>query len=367
MSRGSVLITVPALQEQGGVSNYYNAILPHLRERGDFDVHYMEVGTAKGSCGVIHPLADQFRFRKTLNELNPTLIHVNPSLNLKSFLRDGLFVYQAKQRGFPVVVFFRGWHDQFETSVERSLMWFFRKTYLRADAFIVLASSFREKLQSWGVTAPISLGTTTISDSLIHGFSITEKVKSLETEAVFKLLFLARLEREKGVMEILEAVSLLLARGRSVSLTIAGDGNAMSDVKKFVKRHKELEGALYITGDVRGDRKKALLTTHHIYCLPTYGEGMPNSVLEAMAFGMPVITCPVGGIGDFFENGKMGYLLQERTASQVADAIEKLINDRNGIIEMSIFNQRYATQNFLVTRVADKLLNVYQQTAVIRN
>ncbi len=367
MSRIGVLITGPSLQEQGGVANYYNAILPHLRERSDFDVHYMEVGSAKGSCGVLHPLVDQLRFRNTLNELNPSLVHVNPSLILKSFLRDGLFVYQAKQRGFPVVVFFRGWVDQFETSVERSFMWFFRKTYLQADAFIVLASSFREKLRSWGVTAPISLGTTTISDSFVHEFSIMEKVKLLETEPVFKVLFLARLERGKGALETMEAVSLLRARGRAVSLTIAGDGRVMGDVLKFAESHKEMEGGLHITGDVRGERKKALLTTHHFYCLPTHGEGMPNSVLEAMAFGMPVITCPVGGICDFFENGKMGYLLKERTAFQVANAIEKLIDDRAGIIDMSMFNHRYAMKHFLATNVADELLKVYRQTAVKRN
>jgi glycosyltransferase involved in cell wall biosynthesis len=361
-----ILITGPSLSDQGGVANYYNSILPILRERSDFDIHYLEIGSTKRSYGALHPLADQIRFRQSLNYLNPLLVHVNPSLDLKSYLRDGMFVYQAKRRGLPVVVFFRGWLHKFETSVERMLMWFFRKTYLKADAFIVLGSAFREKLRTWGVTAPIILGTTTISDSFMHEFSIAEKVKLLDKEPVFKILFLARLEWEKGVLETMEAMSILRKRGRAVSLTVAGDGRAMGDVLKYAESHKELDGDLHITGDVRGEQKKMLLTTHHIYCLPTYREGMPNSVLEAMAFGMPVVTCPVGGIGDFFENGKMGYLLEERTGLHVADTLENLINDRGAIKDMSVFNHQYAMQNFLATSVADKLLDVYRQIIEVK-
>jgi glycosyltransferase involved in cell wall biosynthesis len=62
---------------------------------------------------------------------------------------------------------------------------------------------------------------------------------------------------------------------------------------------------------VRGAAKKELLMSHHLLCFPTqYGEGMPNSMLEAMASGMAVMTCPIGGIRDFFEEPEMGVLLK---------------------------------------------------------
>lgn len=359
----NVLITGPSLSDQGGVANYYNAVLPFLRKQDSLNIHYMEIGGTKGKGGILHPLADQLRFRQTLNDIKPSIVHVNPSLNLKSYIRDGLFIYQAKRMGYPVVVFFRGWDESFESTVETSGSWFFRNTYLKADAFIVLASSFRDKLTEWGVTAPIHLGTTTVSNDLMRNFSFTEKSEKLTTEPLLKILFLARLEKEKGVMEAMEAVTQLRAKGKPVALSVAGEGISMDTVRKFADQHDQSKEFLFVVGDVRGNDKIALLTSHHIFCFPTYyGEGMPNSVLEAMAFGMPVITCPVGGLRDFFENGKMGYLVKQKVVTDIVGAIEKLINDRNMLENMSSYNHRYATERFLAPSAANYLADVYRQT-----
>jgi len=359
----NVLVTGPHLSGQGGVAGFYSAILPHLRKQDGLSIHYMEIGGAKGVGGIMHPLLDQIRFRRMLASIRPAVVHVNPSLNLKSFIRDGLFVYQAKRLGYPVVVFFRGWDEGFESAVETTWLRFFRKTYLKADAFIVLASAFRDKLREWGVTAQIKLGTTTVSSDLLRSFSFTVKTEQMASEPTTKILFLSRLEKKKGVMETMEAVITLRAKGRPVTLTIAGDGSFMDEVRKFADRHDESREFLFILGDVRGDSKISLLASHHMYCFPTYAEGMPNSVLEAMAFGLPVITCSVGGLRDFFEDGKMGYLVRQKTVTDIVDAVERLIEDRSMANSMSIYNYRYATRRFLAPGVADYLADVYRQVA----
>ncbi|MGZ0020682.1 glycosyltransferase family 4 protein [Nitrosomonas sp. wSCUT-2] len=361
----NVLITGPSLSDQGGVANYYNAVLPFLREQNSFTTSYMEIGATNGNGGILHPLIDQLRFRETLNRTKPAIVHVNPSLNLKSYIRDGFFIRQAKHSGYPVVVFFRGWDGNFELSVEKFGLWFFRKTYLKADAFIVLASAFKDKLTDWGVTAPIHLATTTVSTDLIRNFSFNEKSEKLTTEPLIKVLFLARLEKEKGVMETMEAVTQLRSKGKPVALTVAGEGISMEAVKQFADQHDKSREFLHVVGDVRGDSKRSLLASHHIFCFPTYyGEGMPNSVLEAMAFGIPVITCPVGGLRDFFVHKKMGYLVKQRTVTDIITAIENLIDDRNMLKNMSIFNHQYAIERFLAPNAADFLANVYKQIAL---
>jgi len=357
----NILITGPSLADQGGVASYYNAVLPYLRRQDDFSIHYMEIGATKGARGILYPMGDQIRFRRTLAGFDPAVIHVNPSLVLKSYIRDGLFVYQAKRLGYPVVVFFRGWDKKFEPAVATTWQWFFKRTYLKADAFIVLASAFRDKLMEWGVTAPVYLGSTTVSGDLTRNYSFTKKTQQLAAEPEIKILFLARLEKEKGVMETMEAVSMLRIKGRRVTLTVAGDGTAMEAVRKFAGLHDKSKEFLFVVGDVRGDRKISLLTSHHLYCFPSYAEGMPNSVLEAMAFGMPVITCPVGGLRDFFEDGKMGYLVKPGNVTGIVDAIERLIDARDMANSMSVYNYRYATERFLAPGAADYLVNVYRQ------
>ena len=360
-----ILITGPSLADQGGVASYYNSVLPYLRKQDDFDIHYMEIGGTAGAGKILHPVADQIRFRQALNRIKPAIVHVNPSLDpqLKSYIRDGLFVLQASRRGSRVIVFFHGWDEKTQPVIEASWLWFFRMTYLKADAFIVLASAFRDKLMKWGVTAPIHLGTTTISSDLVSNFSITEKTQKLVAGTATKVLFLARLDKEKGVMEAMQAVTMLRVKGSPITLTIAGDGPAMDAVKKYVIAYDVKKEFLFVVGDVRGDEKRSLFATHHIYCLPSIGEGMPTSVLEAMAFGMPVITCPVGGLRDFFENGKMGYLVKQKTVTDIADALERLEHDRPAMMNMSTYNHHYAMERFLAPSVAEKLMSIYRRTA----
>jgi glycosyltransferase involved in cell wall biosynthesis len=364
MNRMVVLITGPSLRDEGGVANYYNAVLPFLKADSRFAVEYFEIGSTKGAFGPLHPFADQVGFYNAIRRFRPALVHVNPSLTFKSFIRDGLIVYQARRLGIPVIVFFRGWDNGMEARIDRRLGWFFRMTYARANGFIVLASRFKDKLIKWGVKVPVALETTTVPDGFVESFSIVDKVNSVRKDNIAKILYMARLEREKGVIETLEAVAMLLGQGVPVSLTIAGDGPAMDDIHQFVENESALNGRVDVVGYVRGQTKRELLAKHHIYCFPSeYAEGMPNSVLEAMAFGMPVITCSVGGLADFFENGRMGYLVQRRSAPLIAEKLRMLVNDRETAASMSEYNHRYATRRFLASEVARRLGEMYLDVA----
>ena len=355
-----VLITGPGLQDEGGVANYYNAVLRHLAADGRYEPEYFEVGSTKRSGGLLHPVADQVGFQRKLRAFRPDLVHVNPSLTWRSFFRDGLIVLQARRRGIPVVVFFRGWDRPTEERIDHGLGWLFRATFGRANGFIVLASRFRDKLVEWGVRVPIALETTTVPDVVMNGLAIGERIERIRTDHPMKILFLARLEREKGVLETLEATDLLLRRGVDVSLTIAGDGPAMDDVRRYLATHAGLQGQVRVAGYVRGDAKRALYLDHHVYCFPSeYKEGMPNSVLEAMAVGMPIVTCPVGGLADFFEDGRMGHLVPRRDAVLVADKLESLARDRGGAATIAAYNHQYASRRFLAPDVARRLGEIY--------
>lgn len=363
--RKQILITGPSLKDPGGVANYYNAVLPHIRSEAETAVQYLEIGSGGRKFGSsLSPISDQFRFRRTITQLRPDLVHINPSLDpqLRSFFRDGLFIRQAKNRGLRVLVFFRGWDTDIEPAIERNWFWFFRRTYLRADTFIVLASRFKDQLRSWGVKGDIFLETTAVPENLIKGYSAETRTLAPGTGEI-KVLFLARLEWEKGIRETIEAFSSLRNRGVPIQLTVAGDGPAMDFVKRFKEENKAVGAALTIAGYVRNEAKRALLTSHDIYCFPSYFmEGMPNSLLEAMAFGLSVVTTDVGGVGDFFVDGRMGFNVASRSVGSVANALERLVGDRARLREMGRFNQEYASQRFLAGHVAKRLHGIYLET-----
>ena len=311
---------------------------------------------------MLHPLIDQIRFRYTVNKMHPALIHLNPSLGFKSFIRDGLFALQAKQLGYPLLIFWHGWAKDFETVVEKNLLGFFTRTFAKADSFIVLASEFEQKLREWGVTVPIHRGTTNVDESLLAGVDVQAKWTDSARLSQIKILFLARLERAKGVFETVEAIKSLMNKKFPVYLTIAGDGRIRKELEEYTRSLNLTPQDVRFTGDIRGADKIRAFSEHHIYCFPTsYGEGLPTSVLEAMAFGMPVVTTSVGGLKDIFKNGKMGFFTKSTAPEHIAQQLEKLINNPKLMKQISEYNYQYAQQHFMSSKVAERIADIYSQ------
>ena len=356
-----VLITIPSLEkDQGGVANYYNAVLPHLYRSNDFEIEIFEIGSTHGKQKIFHQITDQVKFIRKIKSSCSDIVHVNPSLNLKSYIRDGLFIFWAKQFNIHTLVFFRGWEKKFAKQIKGLLKLFFNLTYKKANSFIVLASEFKKKLKSWGINQPVHLLTTAVDDALIKNFSIENKLKRLKLSGTIRILFLSRLETQKGIFETIDAFKLLLDKKYNIALSIAGDGSITKQVSKYIAK-LDLKNKICMLGYVRGKEKIKVFTEHDVYCFPTYhDEGLPNSVLEAMAFGMPVITTPVGGVKDFFVNEKMGYLCSVVNPEKIARGVETIICDKNRLCNIAFHNYSYAKQYFIAPIVADKLLNIYK-------
>lgn len=110
----NILITAPALQEKGGVGRYYKSILPYLKKKTQYTITVLEIGSQKRAFKVLHVIMDRIRFWLKLAGKHYDLICINPSLNIKCTVRDGLFMAAAGIKGIPVLVFVRGWNYSFE-------------------------------------------------------------------------------------------------------------------------------------------------------------------------------------------------------------------------------------------------------------
>jgi len=352
-----ILVTAPNLGTQGGVAGFYNAVLPHFPEG---QIHLLQVGGFGKGAGFVNPLLDQWRFRAAIAGRNHRLVHLNPSLCLKCLVRDGFFAWQTKLAKLPLVVFWHGWDRDFERQLENRYLGYFRKTFGQADFFIVLARAFEGKLREWGIQAPIFCGSTAVDESLLEGIEVARKWDVFNAESRVKILFLARLERAKGVFETVRAVKILLDKGLQVQLTIAGDGPVRRELEEFTRSMNLDDRQVSFTGDVRGDDKIRILQENHIYCFPTsYGEGLPTSVLEAMAFAMPVVTRPVGGLADMFEDGKMGLLVRSDHSEEVAACLQRLAGNPRMMAEIGRYNGEHARKHFMASAVKDRLENIY--------
>lgn len=344
-TRQGILITVPRWEMPGGVTNFCRLLRKYWRRDSPVEKRFFEVGCNPRQNLFKRLAGDYWRFHRLLAKGDVRLVHLNPSMNGKAVLRDWLFLLVARLHSVRCLVLVHGWENRFCTRLRKSgLCWLFVRLLNGAEAIIVLAADYRQQLRAMGVTAPISLGTTCVDDD-------TFRHRADPSGRRLDILYLSRLVPEKG----LELAIRAFRRLDNATLTIAGDGPCRASQEKLVA-DLQLRNVRFI-GHVEGEEKRRAYTRANVFFFPTLcDEGMPTTVLEAMAYGLPVVTRSVGGLKDFF-TGRMGYMTPSRSDRVLASLLQQLTPEVRK--QMGDYNRRYAREHFAASRAAQKLEFMY--------
>jgi|SRR5690554_46150 len=340
-----ILIFTPNKSIKGGVSNFYSIAEKYFTK----DIKCISFNSI-GYKGVLKPFINIVNFLIAIIKIlyyNPITVVVNPSLGKTAILRDGILIFWCKILNKKTIVFWRGWNQDNEIILQNGFIKsLFEKTFKKVDKHIVLNKYLEDFLIEVGVSASkVERSTTLVDDSY---FNQSAKLK----DEIFSILFLSRIEKYKGIYEALEAYKII-SENRNVEFIIAGIGNEIEKIKKKIDREK-IKG-VKILGFIDGEKKREVFQLSDCYLFPSYSEGMPNSVLEAMASGLPIISRPVGGLVDFFEEDKMGYLIESLDPKEYAEKIIHLLENKEKIKEIGKYNHEYAKDNFLASKVTTKL------------
>lgn len=343
-----ILVNTPNYKKpaSGGVANHYYGLKNYWNE----DIRYNIVGSRNKAGGGKYWLPfDILKFVIKIIFFSPNLVVINPSLASNALRRDALFLKIAKIFGRKVLVFFHGFNIFYAEEVNGVD---FVSKFGEADAFIVLSNKAKDYLQKWGIKVPIELATTKVDDRLIFGFNIGNRNGSVNN-----ILFLTRITKEKGIFIALETFKLLSEKYPRLQYTVVGAGSELGEAKQYVMDNK-IPNVVF-TGALTGDALVNQFKQGDLYLFTSFHEGMPTSVLEAMAFGLPVVTRPVGGLVDFFENGKMGEMVDSFDAVDFVPIVEKYLNDAELTKQTSCYNHQYAKNKFLASQVALNLEKIF--------
>ncbi len=341
-----ILINTPHLDILGGVANHYAGLKNYWTTK----VVYNQIGKKQATGNGLYNLPfDIYKYSKSIFSFKPDIILLNPSLGKTAIARDLIFLRIAKLLNKKVSVFFHGFNKD---SIPLLNIPNLTSQLNRCECIFVLANEFRENIRSWGVTVPIHLTTTKVDDKLIESFDIESKTGKIEN-----ILFLARITKEKGIFIAIDTFKQIQGKYPNLKLSVVGDGPALTEAKQICKDCQLTNVIFY--GALSGDKLKKQFEEADIYLFPTFhAEGMPTSVLEAMAFGLPVISRPVGGLCDFFRNGEMGELVDSLEPLDFANTLEKFIQKKESDIKkISQHNHTYATEHFLASSVAKQIEN----------
>jgi glycosyltransferase involved in cell wall biosynthesis len=139
------------------------------------------------------------------------------------------------------------------------------------------------------------------------------------------VLFMGRLGRRKGTYDLVHAFARVASQPPGVRLICAGDGNAASLHELAI--NLGIADRVEFPGWVSSAQCHELYRKASIFVLPSYAEGLPMALLEAMSWRLPVVSCPVGGIPEVVQHGRNGLLVNPGDVDGLADALNKLLVD----------------------------------------
>ena len=144
-----------------------------------------------------------------------------------------------------------------------------------------------------------------------------------------KLLgYIGRFSKEKGIMNFVDAIPMLLRKDKGIEFLLVGGGLLTDKIKETLEENGVYD-KVKLTGWIPHDELSKYLNELKLFVLPSYTEGLPNVVLEAMACGTPVLATPVGGIPDVIKDGETGFIMEDNTPECIARNIIRVLNHPN--------------------------------------
>lgn len=221
-----------------------------------------------------------------------------------------------------------------------------------ADKVAVLSGEGLRKITTFCDSSKI-----TIIPNSVPANPLKENILKKKCEIPLTILFMGEIGQGKGVYDLLDAIKLLDLDNSPVKVLLCGNGE-IEKVSKYVA-DLGLKEIVELPGWISGHEKKTLLEEAYLFVLPSYFEGLPMGILEALATGTPVITTPVGGIPDAVIDGYNGFLVPTNSPQQIAERIKKVLNDKNLWRKLSENAMLTIRDNFSMKQTEEKLRVLY--------
>jgi len=280
---------------------------------------------------------------------DPGICHFHVSQN-GSFYRKFILILIARLAGWKIVVQIHG--SSYEAFLSRRMnFWLNKKSLDLADRVIVLSDRFRSRVESITQKAKVC--------KLYNPATTPEKINSDAFAQTINVLFLGKLSLRKGTYDLLQCIKEHHPYfvEKQVRFILAGDGD-MPQVEAYVDHHR-LKALVSIPGWVSGRTKKIYLSNADIYVLPSYNEQMPMSILEAMAYGLPIVSTHVAGIPEMVEDGYNGILIQPGDREALVSALKRLIESKDERILMGQNGSRRVAEKFAGEIIINHLMSIY--------
>jgi len=277
------------------------------------------------------------------------IIHVHSSYN-GSFFRKAIILYLAKFFNKKTIFHLNG--SQFNIFYEKSfglIKALIRFTLNKTDLILVVSEQWKKDIEAKHINSRIEI--------LYNPVLVQEIQKQKEESDLVKALFMGKIGHRKGAYDVLEAAKLI--NDPKIKITLYGDGETQK-LKDLAEKFN-LEQNIRIADWISDDKINEAYQNADIYILPSYNEGLPLSVLEAISRGIPVISTNIGGIPEAVKNEVNGFLIEPGDYNLLADKILLLANNKLLRDQMGAEGYKIAKDKFDVNIIINKLMTFYKE------
>lgn len=318
-----VLVVATSRKTRGGITSVIKA-----HEKGEqwatFHCRWIETHRDKGAATKLLYLIKGF-IQYVLLLPFYDIVHIHTS-EPPSACRKLPFMLLAKLLRKKVIVHFHAFSP--ETTFRSKYNKVYRCLFSKADVLIVLSPTWERSVKE---TFP------ELTNIKVVYNPCTAEILPSKYDKKKEILFAGTLNKRKGYADMIKAFAKIAKDYRDWKIEFAGNGEV--EQGKALAESLGISSQTVFLGWVNGEAKDKAFKEASIFCLPSYAEGFPMAVLDAWAYGLPVVTTPVGGMPDIAEEGKNVLLFNAGDTDSMARCFKRMIDDeelRRGMAKRAI-------------------------------
>lgn len=342
----NVLMIGPSRNVHGGIS----AVVNNLFEAGlNERVNLTYIGTMEEGSK-FHKLLvaarAYFSFCRELNQFQ--IVHVNVASD-SSYIRKSFFIRKAHRAGKHIIIHQHGgnfehyYHEELNLSGQKKV----RDIFSMADRVLVLSPKDRVFFSNICNESKVNV----VSNSI-------PVPATLNTDrSLHSALFLGRICETKGVSELLRAADIIHQSFPDFLLYLGG----IYEDEKYKSEIESRSEYVKFLGWLNAEERNRYLDECELFILPTYFEGQPVSVLEAMAHGCTVIASNVGGIPMMIQDGINGWLVEPKNVDALVSAVAFALEHPQKTKELASEAYQTVSDQYSISKTVNHLCSIYQE------
>ena len=354
---------IPAPWVKGGPATHLPALVEYFQKTENFEIKTFYFGSQKEKekenvlLKLFNTSKSLLQFIRLIIVFKPNIIHLNSAFDKTSILRDVPFSVVSKLSRTPLLFKIHGSHNELLYTKNPILLFLIRLYFWGASKVGVLSEvEKKEFCHQFG-----NLSKLLVVKNIVQFPDSEKSINNISQERKkYDALFVSRIEKGKGLEDILQAIPFIIKENPAFILGVAGSGSLLEEYKNIAEV-LNIQSHVKWLGHIQNQQLNSVFSESKVFIFPShYPEGMPMSMVEALIYGMPIITTKTRFAMSYLKEKENVLFIDKHRPAQIPDKIFLLANNPSLCAQMKVNNYSFI-QNFSQEIVGLEFSKIYSE------